>query len=174
MAGKISTGENSGFTLRRRRTIEKLYYAHLRGCAGQMFRSATCDQGQKTAKNGITDQSPEELERINVLASGLNFCPTSKNHPIQLCVHVGIFFRRMRITDFFSNEEDRTGLVANRDNQIHPSSAGNQDWTPKECKNLKLDMYIDCVRRRFESQCSTRDQTIRYMTATCRSQITEN
>ena len=34
-----------------------------------------------------------------------------------------MFFRRMRITEFFSNEEHRTVPAANRDNQIHPSSS---------------------------------------------------
>ena len=84
-----------------------------------------------TREATVVNLSDYQLSRneTDVLTSGLNFCPTSKIDPIQLCGDVESFFRRMCITEFFSNEH-WTIPAANRDNQIHQSSSKNHECTP--------------------------------------------
>ncbi|KAJ7316439.1 hypothetical protein JRQ81_002601, partial [Phrynocephalus forsythii] len=102
---------------------------------------------------------------------GLSFCPTKPTQKIQLCRDLEAYFRRLRLKEFFHNNENQNeNTAAVRQytlqdveiSQQHEDTTTippvpqhhkkNSTWTPPEGRNKELDLYIECFRPRARTE----------------------
>ena len=81
----------------------------------------------------------------SLLEKGLSFCPTPpKVNTFQLQFDLTLFYRRLRLREYFFNEDSTT----DEPTQYNPFQLRNKQWNPPKNREHALEAYIQAVDER--------------------------
>ena len=85
---------------------------------------------------------PLSTDEKSLLSRGLSFCPTPPLvNTFQLQCDLKTFYRRLRLREYFLNEEEAT----DRDRQHNPFRLRNRRWNPPKNREPALETFIRAV-----------------------------
>ena len=108
----------------------------------------------------LSDYKPSPHE-LAILEKGLSFFPSKKIDEIQFFSDIELYFRRLRLKEFFCNNTSPntpTNSVSTLNQNQPQSKSNNSNWTPPSGRHQTLDLYIECFRKQSHTEIMKLDQ----------------